>query len=496
MWLMTILTRWSTLILLVAAILAPAVRAQPSPDISGRWEGTLAAGGASLRLLLDVTRTPDGIFLGVLTSVDQGNARIPLDVVEVRGSAVRLEARAANGTFEGTFSADGTRISGTWSQGIPLPLVLSRVTPDGASQSTSASPASGTTKPPANPNALGLPLELRVPAPPIPFSGNHETHLAYELHATNFGPADVSLRRLEVLSGETPLASFEGAELNGLLRPVGAAPPGAATAGPADFRTIGSGRRSVAFLWLSLEKGAASPTRLRHRITTDAGTLEAPAVDVPKGAAATIGPPLRGGPWMAGNGPANASGHRRALLALGGRAAIAQRFAIDWVKINPQGRTFDGDAKENAAYAAYGQEAIAVADGTVAASKDGIPENVPGITSRAVPITLETIGGNFVVLDLGGGRYAFYAHLQPGSLRVKPGEKVNRGRVLGLVGNSGNSTEPHLHFHVSDGPDHLASEGLPYVLDGFEVAAGPAGFERRAGELPMNNAVVRFLDAR
>jgi murein DD-endopeptidase MepM/ murein hydrolase activator NlpD len=178
-----------------------------------------------------------------------------------------------------------------------------------------------------------------------------------------------------------------------------------------------------------------------------------------------------------------------------GRSAIAQRFAIDWVKVNAQGRTFDGNAKENAAYLAYGQEMIAVADGTIATTKDGIPENVPGITSRAVPITLDTLAGNFVVLDLGGGRYAFYAHLQPGSLRVKPGDKVNRGRVLGLVGNSGNSTEPHLHFQVSDGTE-VASEGLPYIIDSFEILAGAAGFERRTGELPMNNAIVRFPDAR
>jgi hypothetical protein len=72
--------RLSTLIFLIAAILTPSVRAQPSPDLSGQWEGTLDGGVGSLRLLLDVTRTSDGIFLGVLTSVDQGGARIPLDV--------------------------------------------------------------------------------------------------------------------------------------------------------------------------------------------------------------------------------------------------------------------------------------------------------------------------------------------------------------------------------------------------------------------------------
>jgi hypothetical protein len=211
---MTMRSKWSTLILLVAAILSPAIRAQPTPNLSGQWEGTLETPAGSLRLLLDVTRTTDGILLGALTSLDQGNARIPLDVVEVKGAAVHLEARVARGTFDGSFSADGKSIKGTWLQGVPLPLVLTRVAADGTSSSTSAPPTSGTPKPPASPIGLGLPLELRVPAPPVPFKGNQQTHLAYELHVTNFGPADVSLRRIEVLSGERLLAGFEGTELN------------------------------------------------------------------------------------------------------------------------------------------------------------------------------------------------------------------------------------------------------------------------------------------
>jgi murein DD-endopeptidase MepM/ murein hydrolase activator NlpD len=135
-------------------------------------------------------------------------------------------------------------------------------------------------------------------------------------------------------------------------------------------------------------------------------------------------------------------------------------------RLNPSGATFSGDQKDNKSYRAYGADVLAVANAMVVATKDGIPENVPGITSRAVPITSDTIGGNHIVLDLGGGRYAFYAHLQPGSLKVKVGDRVTRGQVIGLVGNSGNSTEPHLHFHISDGVSPLGSEGLPYILDG------------------------------
>src|SRR6185436_12574864 len=180
---------------------------------------------------------------------------------------------------------------------------------------------------------------------------------------------------------------------------------------------------------------------------------------------------------------------------------IAQRFAIDFVQLREDGRSFTGDQKDNKSYRCYGADALAVADGKVAATKDGIPENVPGPSSRAVPITLETVGGYYVIIDLGQGRFAFYAHLQPGSLRVKTGDRVRRGQVLGLVGNSGNSTEPHLHFHVSDRNSPLASEGLPYVFESFEQQGQGFGWkpsatdppaQKHSMEIPLQNAVVRF----
>ena len=171
------------------------------------------------------------------------------------------------------------------------------------------------------------------------------------------------------------------------------------------------------------------------------------------------------------------------------------------MRLRDDGKTFHDDQKDNKSYLAYGTDALAVADGVVTEVKDGIPENVPGIDSRAVPITLETVGGNHVILDIGGGHFAFYAHLQPGTLRVKLGEKVRRGQVLGLVGNSGNSTEPHLHFHIENANSPLGAEGLPYSLPSFEVvghgwgwtataAKGPA--EVHKNEIPLENEVVNL----
>ena len=121
--------------------------------------------------------------------------------------------------------------------------------------------------------------------------------------------------------------------------------------------------------------------------------------------------------------------------------------------------------------------------------------------SRAVPITLETVGGNHVILDIGNGHYAFYAHLQPGSLRVKMGDRVKKGATLGLVGNTGNSTEPHLHFHLADSNSPLGSEGIPYVHETLDVVGrctsimvgctvGAAETKRRI--MPQANEIVRF----
>ena len=123
------------------------------------------------------------------------------------------------------------------------------------------------------------------------------------------------------------------------------------------------------------------------------------------------------------------------------------------------------------------RQLMAVADGVIAATKDSIPQNVPGAASRAVPITMTTVGGNYVAIDIGRGRYALYAHVQPGSLRVKVGDRVKRGQVIALLGNSGNSTEPHVHFQIADGPTFLSSEGIPYAMN-FDVI----GQLRRLGE--------------
>jgi murein DD-endopeptidase len=348
---------------------------------------------------------------------------------------------------------------------------------------------------PARP--LDAPIDAVVLVPPTVFQATGKGHLVYEVHLTNFGRAECLLTRLEIPS----YANYSGDDLAKLVTR-----PGIQTKEPLK---IEAGLRAVAFFWLTLEPAAEVPSRLEHRVSVSVADdpeeflVTCAHTPVRKDPVA-ISAPLRGDNWMAANGPANASGHRRALIPIGGGAHISQRFAIDWVRLGDDGQTFTGDRLDNKNYRAYGSDALAVADGTVVAFKDGIPENVP--PGRAVPITLETVGGNHVILDIGGGRYAFYAHLQPGKIRVKIGERVKRGQVVGLVGNSGNSTEPHLHFHICNANSPLGSEGLPYALNSFEVrgkgdmqTAGSSfkvsisgAASKRAMEMPLQNEVIRF----
>jgi murein DD-endopeptidase MepM/ murein hydrolase activator NlpD len=152
--------------------------------------------------------------------------------------------------------------------------------------------------------------------------------------------------------------------------------------------------------------------------------------------------------------------------------SLAQRYAVDWEQLDADDRIYSGKKKvEN--YTIYGQEAIAAADATVVKVVDGLPEQKPGVFPEG--ISPEEADGNSVILDIGGGNYALYAHFQPGTIRVKEGDRVERGDVLALVGNSGNSLAPHLHFHVMSGPLSLASNGLPYVIDSYTVTGQSAG---------------------
>jgi murein DD-endopeptidase len=404
------------------------------------------------------------------------------------GMELRVEPRTTPNDSAGRQEAHGVRRPRRWPIG-PVCLLLAGLHVSAA--------------------AAQIPPSVEVVMPKAPELARSDAgaFVAYELHVTNLTPQTLVLERVEVVDDRPSGGVLATVSDSALLRSL--ARPGVMV--PADERgQIGGGLRAVVFLWVSVEE-ASWPAALRHRLhfrraDEESARYVITAAAVPVAPAASpIGPPLRG-EWLAANGPSNETGHRRTFMSLHGRTAIGQRFATDYLQVDLEGRTFSGERARNESYYAYGQDALAVADGVVVDIHDGIPDNVPGPTSRAVPITLETVAGNYTVIDIGGGRYAFYAHLIPGSVRVAVGDRVRRGQVLGLVGNSGNSTEPHLHFHIADavarGTATLGAEGLPYVHESFELLGGcviysEVGCERHAPfgverALPTRNQLVRF----
>ena len=344
-------------------------------------------------------------------------------------------------------------------------------------------------------------FDLHVPAQPAPLLVDGAQRLVYELHLTNFVREPLSPVNVEVLDEkDRVLASFSGTALISRLAQVG----GGASA------AIAPGMRSVMYLEFALPAGAP-PQALSHRVeyrTADSGPFVVVGgnVSIDPATPLVLGAPLRDGPWAAIHSPDWPRGHRRVLYTVEGKARIPGRFAIDWVKLDESGHTAKDDADVVGNAYGYGAEVLAVADAVVAATRDDVSESASVAAHPKHAIGDAT--GNYVALDLGDGRYAFYEHLKPDSLRVKPGQRVKRGDIIAALGFTGDSTGPHLHFHVADANSPLGAEGVPFVFERFEVLGsypdiGALGSKpwtpRDAGQvalrnkqMPASNTVIRF----
>ena len=342
-----------------------------------------------------------------------------------------------------------------------------------------------------------LQLQLRVPFGPTAFPSAGHSYLAYELYITNFTDGPITLRRIEVRDADNtakdPVAAFEAEQIEALLQPVGAA------AGN-DPRQLAAGATTIAFMWIPFDAARSVPNRLLHRVLTSDSYSDGATIDTHSTQLHVLSPPLQGGDWLAADGPSNArdNHHRRGVLIFDGEAVDSRRYAIDWILLK-QGERLSGDPSDKRSYYAYGKAVLAVASGTVVTARDGLPDNVPrhnNVFQTAVPITMDTVGGNTITLDLGGGQYAYYFHLQPGSLQVKVGDHVRRGEVIARVGCSGDARAPHLHFEVTTSPEVLRGEGVPYVIDYFRSKSSGGSWQPRAHELPLDGMNIEFVPRR
>jgi len=134
------------------------------------------------------------------------------------------------------------------------------------------------------------------------------------------------------------------------------------------------------------------------------------------------------------------------------------RYAYDWVK-ERNGYTYEGDPGRNESYYAFDQDILAPSAGVVVAAVDGIPDNEPvGVVNEAQP------AGNTVTIQHPNGEFSTIAHLKNGSVKVKVGDTVTAGQLIGTCGNSGNSTEPHIHFQASVQSDAFNGSTIPITF--------------------------------
>lgn len=321
------------------------------------------------------------------------------------------------------------------------------------------------------PDPVLTPLVADVLFPPQAVPGSDgRRHLVYEFGLANASPAATALQKIEVIEADTAKTLFT-LDRDDIARRLSIG--GRRGAESAD---LGTGQFGVVFLHVPLNAAAPTPSSLVHRISLRLA-LPIPVditeivgrTDVSRVAPPVLGPPLIGKGFVAADGCCDTIRHVRALLPLNGSFALAQRFAIDWEQVDGENRLVKGSLADPKNYTIHGQPVLAVADGRVVSARNDLPEQIPGALPPNLPVA--EADGNFVVLDIGGGAYVLYAHLQPGSVLVGAGALVKRGDILGKVGNTGNSQAPHLHLHVMDGPSPLLSNGIPYVFESITVTA-------------------------
>ena len=304
-------------------------------------------------------------------------------------------------------------------------------------------------------------------APSPVFRTDSRRHLVYEIVMRNPTTARAVIERLVVVDQRRRiLASFGPETTRTSLGPNGLPLAPDAEIGPGETLTL--------FLDVILPRGRRAPSALAHRfvfsLERDTGHARrvravAARTTVERRTPISVSPPLRGSKIL------GVIAHTPQTIT--DRLLHAQRYAIDFLRLNQaRDNVFDGDPLRNESYAVYGDEIFAAAPGIIVAVRNDMAENTP--PTEPPFTTFDDVAGNRVVQHLGGDRYALYAHMQPASVRVTVGQRVERGQVLGLVGNTGISSAPHLHFQIMDspgGPSALDANGLPYVFDRFTLVS-------------------------
>ena len=349
-----------------------------------------------------------------------------------------------------------------------------------------------------------VPLELTVRSDAAVLSFDETAAVVYELLIANPTSRELAVVQIEVWADEELRTTWDREELLAISRRLPAADRG----GGGDRLLLMPGERYLVYGWIDGIDGEAAPKRIRHRASVEARGregLETWSLDGGKAAvlapAMTIDAPVRGGRWFVTNGYSNDADHRR-FVTVSGDLFIPQRFGADFLRLGEDGNNATPERPlRNECFHSYGEPLYAVADGEVVRVKRDLDDN--GAGADPGPLAWSALPGNHVVLRLDEGVFALYAHLQGTSVAVEEGQRLERGDFIGRIGNSGNVSAPHLHFHMMNGPDPNLAEGVPFAFRAFEVlveeytfSADQSPFPETGrsvvGSLPRRGWVIRF----
>jgi len=327
------------------------------------------------------------------------------------------------------------------------------------------------------------PLIESVISPPHWFTGTDgKVHLVYELLLTNALAVPVTVSTVEVRNADSAatLLHLTGAPLLAAMSIVTSLAPAVVL----PTATVG-----VVLLDVVLESNKDVPAFVAHRVTIEPVSglpawfmsFTGARIAVDRRPPVVLGPPMSGPGWDA-VGSCCDGPHRRTIVSIDGRRYVPQRFATDFNQLDEQNRPGVGDPLLAASFPTFGAPVLAVADATVAVAIDRYPDMRVGAAPEQ--LSPQSEGGNRIVLDLGDGRFAAYAHLQAGSVKVRAGDRVTRGQSMAAAGSSGTNGGPHVHFQVMDQPSLLFADGLPYVFDAFVLT----------GQTPPIAQMLRYFD--
>ncbi len=375
-------------------------------------------------------------------------------------------------------------------------------------------------KPATNGDGIRYPLALSpaiwsVLGPIEPVSGTDgRVHLSYALQLTNHSRAPMTVRSVQVIdpdsnnepTGTDLVVTILNQNITGQVQPF----TFPLTLDKNNYTDVlDAGQGGLVFFDVTYPNLQSVPAHISHRIVVTepaaGGSVQTfAAVDEPitlnTGEPIILSPPLKGPRWLDGNGCCREIGpHRGTISPINGELQPAEDFAIDFVQLDSQGRGHSGNVKDLKSFAFYGDPIYSAAAGTVVEVVRDLPDQTPG--ANPPEISAAEASGNHVIVDIGGGRYIMYAHLAPGSPTVQVGDFIQKGYVLGKLGNSGNSDSPHLHFQVMDKPSSLGAHGLPFVFDHMNREATFSGtFAAESSEflagtpLLLNFSTARHFD--